>query len=206
MRVGTRSVLFGAHAFWLHPFVIAAAWWRLYGFPHDPRLWVAFFIHDLGYWGKPNMDGVEGETHPEWGARVMARLFGPAWGVFTLTHSRYYAARMGLPPSRLCIADKLAIVIEPVWLYLPRVWLTGEYREYMTKAERMSRMEPATEEERRTMGAMSILPWCRGMRAYTRRWVETHRAGGSDEWTSLMVADGHAAATGGSRSGSQETA
>ena len=70
MRVGTKSVLFGAHCFFLHPWFVAAAWWRLYGFPWDPRLWVAFFVHDIGYLGKPNMDGPEGESHPELGARI----------------------------------------------------------------------------------------------------------------------------------------
>ncbi|MFP3947126.1 MAG: hypothetical protein ACLFWG_00215 [Longimicrobiales bacterium] len=77
MRVGTRSVLFGVHAFWMHPFFVARAWWKLYGFPWDPRLWVAFFVHDLGYWGKPNMDGPEGERHPELGATLVARWFDP---------------------------------------------------------------------------------------------------------------------------------
>ncbi len=40
MNVGTRSILYGAHAFWLHPWFVAWGWWRLYGFPWDPRLWV----------------------------------------------------------------------------------------------------------------------------------------------------------------------
>src|SRR3954469_7337593 len=75
MKIGTKSVLFGAHCFFLHPWFVAAAWWRLYGFPWDPRLWVAFFVHDLGYMGKPNMDGHEGERHPVLGARIMAALF-----------------------------------------------------------------------------------------------------------------------------------
>jgi hypothetical protein len=75
LRVGTKSVLFGAHAFWLHPGLVVLAWWKLYGFPRDIRLWVAFFVHDLGYWGKPNMDGTEGEKHPEFGARIMHILF-----------------------------------------------------------------------------------------------------------------------------------
>jgi hypothetical protein len=26
----------------------------------QPALWIAFFVHDLGYLGKPNMDGPEG--------------------------------------------------------------------------------------------------------------------------------------------------
>lgn len=55
----------------LHPIFIAVAWIKLYGFPFDPRVWIAFFVHDLGYWGKRNMDGPEGETHVELGARIM---------------------------------------------------------------------------------------------------------------------------------------
>lgn len=75
MKIGTKSVLFGAHQFLIHPWFVAWAWWKLFGFPFDPRLWVAFFVHDLGYIGKPNMDGAEGETHVELGALLMHRLF-----------------------------------------------------------------------------------------------------------------------------------
>ena len=73
--IGTRSVLFGAHCFFLHPFFVARAWTHLYGFPWDPRLWIAFFVHDLGYLGKPNIDGPEGEEHPHLGARIIGWLF-----------------------------------------------------------------------------------------------------------------------------------
>ena len=72
-------MLYGAHAFWLHPWFVARAWWKLFGFPCDPRLWVAFFVHDLGYWGCPNMDGDEGERHPEWGAQRMFCWFDGDW-------------------------------------------------------------------------------------------------------------------------------
>lgn len=75
MKIGTKSVLFGCHQFAIHPWFVALAWTKLYGFPWDPRLWVAFFVHDLGYWGKPNMDGPEGETHVELGANIMHWLF-----------------------------------------------------------------------------------------------------------------------------------
>jgi hypothetical protein len=95
MRIGTRSLLYGIHAFYLHPWFVAWAWWRLYGFPTSFPLWVAFFVHDLGYLGKPNLDGVEGESHPALGGRIMARLFGPEWGEFTLCHSRHYASLRG---------------------------------------------------------------------------------------------------------------
>lgn len=71
LSIGTRSVLFGAHCFLIHPLFVAIAWIKLFGFPFDPRIWLAFFVHDLGYIGKPNMDGPEGETHVELGAKIM---------------------------------------------------------------------------------------------------------------------------------------
>src|SRR5690348_11894818 len=46
--IGTKSVICGAHCFFLHPWFVALAWWKLYGFPWDPRLWFAFWLHDLG--------------------------------------------------------------------------------------------------------------------------------------------------------------
>jgi hypothetical protein len=131
MKIGTRSLLFGAHQFLLHPLMLFVAWWRLYGFPADPRLWVAFAVHDWGYWGCPNMDGAEGKNHPELGARIMRRLFGHEWGMFTLLHSRSTARAMSMEPSRLCAADKLATAITPFWAYFPAVILTGEAWEYL---------------------------------------------------------------------------
>jgi hypothetical protein len=162
VRVGTRSVLYGAHQFALHPWFVALAWWKLYGFPWDPRLWVAFFVHDIGYVGKPNMDGPEGEAHVFAGAKVMGRfdrrgwagdhdliarafeaLFGRCvdrtgtltWYCFSFYHSRFMAKRYGAPFSRLCVADKLAIALTPAWLYLPMVRATGEIDEYMRHAD-----------------------------------------------------------------------
>ena len=68
MRVGTKSVLFGAHCFLIHPFFIAAGWLGTRGFPWDFRLWVAFFVHDLGYIGCPNVEGPGGGgAPPTWG-------------------------------------------------------------------------------------------------------------------------------------------
>src|ERR1700751_35469 len=135
MKVGTKSVLFGAHCFFLHPWFVAAGWAKLYGFPVDPRLWFAFFLHDIGYLGKPNLDGPEGQSRPELGAAIMRRLFGPAWGDLCLYHSRYYAKPRGVRPSRLCFADKLACALTPGWLYLPMVSATGEIHEYLQQAQ-----------------------------------------------------------------------
>jgi hypothetical protein len=89
LPVGTKSILFGVHQVFIHPWFVAAAWYKLYGRPLDLRLWAAFFVHDIGYWGKHDMDGAEGETHVELGAKIMAWLFDwPVLGIdpFMLMH------------------------------------------------------------------------------------------------------------------------
>jgi hypothetical protein len=37
MTVGTKSVILGVHCILIHPFFVAWGWWKLYGFPWDPR-------------------------------------------------------------------------------------------------------------------------------------------------------------------------
>lgn len=216
MTVGTKSVLFGVHCFFIHPFLLAIAWWKLFGFPWDPRLWVAFFVHDLGYWGKPNMDGDEGETHPFLGARIMSHFFDwkavqdvrwripPSgwtefsfgkWGLFTLLHSRYLAKKLGMQPSRLAIADKLVIAIEPSWLYLPRAIASGEIEDYFVQARKC---EPEKGGDFGIDGTREALQqikdggelrdpwlWHRGVRAYMRIWVDRHKDGTPDLMTSV---------------------
>ena len=185
MRIGTKSVLFGAHCFFIHPFFVALAWWKLYGFPFDPRLWVAFFVHDLGYWGKQNMDGKEGETHVEFGANVM-HLFDKKyqlgymhgremkWHDFSLYHSRYYAKKDGAKPSKLCFADKLAICLEPDWLYMPRVNWSGEIHEYLENGKR---------KDKNWTPVFTQKEWRRQLVTYMRDWVNTHVDGSEDNWT-----------------------
>lgn len=139
MQIGTRSLLFGAHQFALHPLCVALAWRRLYGrWPRDPRVWVAFVVHDLGYWGCADMDGAQGALHPLRGANLMGRWFDAPdiacwdgrWWRFTAGHSRTVARRLGIPTSPLMAADKLATVLMPLWLYAGLCRLTGEWREY----------------------------------------------------------------------------
>ena len=164
MKVGTKSVLYGAHQFILHPLVLAVAWWRLYGFPWDPRLWVAFFVHDLGYVGKPNMDGKEGESHVLFGASVMAYLFGEKWGRLCEDHSRFWAGKEGRPISRLGVADKLAIALLPWWIYLPMVRASGELVEYLEHA--------ASGKYSKEVGKpKSARGWYEDLQQFMREWV-----------------------------------
>jgi len=174
--IGTRSMLFGAHCFFLHPWFVAFSWYKLYGFPFDPRLWVAFFFHDFGYFGKTNMDGPEGETHPEFGANIMTFLFGEEWGDFTRYHSRYYAKKNGKPVSKLCFADKLSFVYTPRWLYLLMVTLTGEIYEYLEngKSADNDHWKPTGDDAK---------VWHSQLKSYFIKWVNEHRDGVEDTWT-----------------------
>lgn len=146
MNVGTRSILWGVHAFWFHPLTVLLAWIELYGFPNWKEL-VCIFIHDSGYWGKPNMDGAEGEMHPRWAAdwafehldcpdipydREIKDYFH--YHDLCLYHSRTCAKKYGVEPSKLCWADKLSCKYDPWWFYLPRAVLSGEIKEYRQRA------------------------------------------------------------------------
>jgi len=172
MKIGTRSLLFGVHQFAIHPWFVAWAWYKLYGFPFDLRLWMAFFIHDLGYWGKPNMDGPEGEKHPFWAASLMGRLFGIEWYIFCLYHSRFLAKQNEQPFSRLCVADKLSIALIPAWLYLLLASMSGELKEYM---QGKGARTPANDR--------SPQKWFQDVQRYCKQWAITHIDGRHDTWT-----------------------
>jgi hypothetical protein len=180
MRIGTKSVLFGAHAFYLHPWFVAAAWWKLFGFPWDIRLWFAFAVHDLGYLFLPNMDGPEGEEHPRFGAKIMGWLFdwsgSTRWHDFCLYHSRYFSKKYGAQPSKLCFADKLSFCLTPRWLYLPMVTATGEINEYLKNAQTADseHWKPTGYDKKR---------WHAQLKDYMRCWVYEHLDGSVDTWT-----------------------
>ena len=178
MRIGTKSILFGVHCPLVHTWFVAIAWWKLYGPPWDPRLWFAFALHDIGYWGKPNMDGAEGEGHVEAGAKLMATLFGNEWGNFCRYHSRFAAKRDGRPFSRLCVADKMAAVIMPTWLYLIMARASGEIEEYMararTKGDKYTQFRYRVDSER---------AWLADFKTYINGWVREHKNGEEDRWT-----------------------
>jgi hypothetical protein len=148
-------------------------------------LWVMFFVHDLGYIGKPNMDGPEGETHPEFGARIMRRLFGEPWGEFVLTHSRYYAKALGKPVSALCAADKRVFMIEPAWLYIPRARASGELAEFIANGQKRAAKndEPFTPQERADLASGDPWRWHRAVTVYMTRWLSATRGGKADTWT-----------------------
>lgn len=132
MKIGTKSLLFGMHMWFWHPIMVLRAWWFLYGRPNWKEV-VCIFIHDWGYWGKPNLDGPEGIEHPELGANLAFKLFRDPYWEFCAGHSRSYISlvndRFGhamYKVSKLCWADKLSFTFEPRWFYLWRARLSGE--------------------------------------------------------------------------------
>ncbi len=186
LPIGTKSVLVGAHAFYLHPFFVALGWWRLYGFPWHPYLWLAFFVHDLGYWGKPNMDGPEGEQHPRLGAKIVLWVTGDMdWYHFTLFHSRHFALRAGQQYSRLCVADKLVTHYQPAALYIPMTRLTGELEEFMHHGRKA---DPAKvgPDVARMLNSPSPWIWYKGLRTHMARWAFDHSDLKPDQVTQLQ--------------------
>jgi hypothetical protein len=110
------------------------------------------------------------------------------WAEFTLYHSRYYAKKKGARPSRLCIADKLAIALTPAWLYIPLTRLTGELREYMRNSaatiEDAAHSTHYTDYERACYGSNNPWRWYDGLQHEMARWVAKQMAeGGDDDWT-----------------------
>jgi len=178
-------VLLGVHAIWIHPFFVAWAWWKLFGFPWDFRLWVAFFVHDTGYLCKRDMEGFDGQRHVLLGGRIMGWLFDAYWRDFTCCHSRHWAKRVGKRYSKLCLADKLAFVLTPAWLYLPMARLSGELQEYMRVASGRQLCGGITDFEQSLLDSRDPRVWLEGLKIYTRRWIEQHRNGTLDHWTVL---------------------
>jgi hypothetical protein len=140
MQIGTKSLIFGAHQFLWHPIAVFLAWCKLYGLPNWKEL-VCIVIHDWGYWGCSDIDGENGNHHPYLAARIAGKYLDDnnywhgEYGKLCLCHSRYCAKENFMEPSELCWADKLSVKYDPWWLYLPRVIISGEIKEFRQRAD-----------------------------------------------------------------------
>jgi hypothetical protein len=157
MKVGTKSLLVGAHQFLWHPITVTLAWRELYEKWPNWKEMICIIVHDWGYLGCSDIDGKEGEEHPYKGAEIVTFLdhnfyMGTGelpgddkwltkskeieWKYYflALRHSRNMANRYHKEPSKLCWADKLSVKFDPWFLYLPRVLLSGEIKEYRKSA------------------------------------------------------------------------
>ena len=141
MKIGTKSILWGIHNPIIHTFFVTVAWIIIYRTLPNLAEFVAIIIHDLGLWGQPNIDGPEGERHPEvvfdkvkdYACKYHQRRhsdFLIKVANLVIGHSGWYAAKHGLPLSKLYYADKLANALYPTTLYLLLGILSGEIKEY----------------------------------------------------------------------------
>jgi hypothetical protein len=137
--IGTKTLLYGNHQFLLHPLFVGLAWTKYYHKLPNPKEAICIIIHDWGYWGKPNLDGEEGEQHPFWAAQWALNhfdksksppLYNKSCYYLCLYHSSFLSKRLGIKVSRLCIPDKLGVIMMPIWLIVLLGKLTGETNEY----------------------------------------------------------------------------
>lgn len=158
MTTGTKSLLFGVHQFIWHPITVYIAWYKLYKKRPNWKETLCIIFHDWGYWGKAKMDDEAGQKHPELGAEIAYWLFDrddvQEYYFLCLYHSRHYAKNDDTEPSKLCWADKMSILLDPWWLYLPRAWASGELKEYRENCSHLVDMNK------------SHLAWYRFIRAY----------------------------------------
>lgn len=133
MKIGTKSLLFGVHQFIWHPLTVTLAWKKLYHTWPSFKELLCIIVHDWGYWGSDNIDGTVGELHPQRSAQII-KFLGKKYVDLVVLHSRHLARSLNRTPSKLCWADKLSITFDPWWFYLCRAKLSGELKEYRTRA------------------------------------------------------------------------
>ena len=162
MKAGTKSVLWGVHAFWFHPIVVGLAWHKIHNRWPNRWEWIAIATHDLGYVGCSELDGPDGKLHPYVGARIgksIARFFGAreyeALHVeeLVLGHSRSFCDAECKKLSDLCDPDKLSVLYDPAIFYWLRGTLSDEFQEYWHR-----------EEQRHYVTIKSSWEWLRGYR------------------------------------------
>lgn len=132
-------MIYGGHQFCLHSIFTLYSWHKLYGVPSWQEV-VCICCHDLGYATMKckSLDGEDGKLHPEGGAKIadwIINLISPQKNHdcydFCLYHSRSYANQHGVEFSALCVADKYTSVVQPKWLVLPLMVLSGEIKEFV---------------------------------------------------------------------------
>jgi hypothetical protein len=130
---------------------------------------VCIAIHDWGYWGKPNLDGPEGEQHPMWAARQVGKWWGADYFCLVAYHSRFLARQDEQPLSPLCLPDKYGVALMPTWLWVVLVWLSGEHKEYRTATKYVLWLQQD----------QSLWTWFGDYKKRCKLWIET-----GDPWKS----------------------
>jgi hypothetical protein len=81
------------------------------------------------------------------------------------------------------LADKLAFVLTPAWLYIPMARLSGELQEYMRVSSERQVGARVSNFELSLLKSRNPQVWLEGLKLYTRRWIEQHQNGSRNRWT-----------------------
>jgi hypothetical protein len=84
--------------------------------------------------GQSEMDGEGSENHVRLGAEIVRWVCGDGYADECYRHSRLWCRLNDRTTSRLCLADKMAFVLTPAWLYMPMAKASGELQEYMDRS------------------------------------------------------------------------
>ena len=118
MTEGTKSLLFGCHQFFMHPFFVLIAWVKEYR--SWPRFWelVCIVLHDVGHIGKQYLSDPSAKAeHWKLGAQICGRLFGQRGFEMVAGH----VGKSGFTRSKLFIPDKRS------WLETWDWWMWATY-------------------------------------------------------------------------------
>jgi hypothetical protein len=194
MPVGTRTLLFGCHQFIIHPVFVLLASWRLFGLRYmmNWREWLAAFVHDWGYWGCADIDGIDGAHHPirSVSGTIVSRILGTYMDITTAYNLRHYIQRhswfaitkiymesiYGVPEpflSRLYYSDKLGSAMVPSWLWATQAWLTGEGVEYLQNSHhKYDALRGLSTEECQAASWYTLYKFHRGFKRWAHRSME----------------------------------
>ena len=79
-------------------------------------------------------------------------------------------------PSKLCYADKMSLCLEPGWLYLLRVNLSGEIKEYMRLAREGKYKGNGDYPEGLTAkNIQHQIAWLKEVKTFMRNYVEDNK-------------------------------
>lgn len=114
MLYGLKTLTIGFHST-IHSLAVIIAWRKIYHEYPDSREFISILLHDIGYLFQSDhyLKPPRTDNHPELGAIICGAFLGEKYMDLCLGHSREYAHRYNFKLSKLCYADKYALLILP---------------------------------------------------------------------------------------------
>ena len=130
---GIRSVIFGCHNPLIHGLLVTISWKKIYKEYPNFREIVCILLHDIGYINQEHPSKENEDCHPVMGAKICKKLFGQKYYDLCIAHSRDYANKNKLQLSKLGYADKMSVIITPLWIVKLFMIFGGEFHDTPSK-------------------------------------------------------------------------